>query len=61
LLHQFSNAAVNFKTQIYFSFYNSPGKFNWAVSISGCPRCRDGTKLPWQSLPPLTHSWWRAQ
>ena len=22
------------------------------VSISGIPRCRDGTKLPWQSLPP---------
>ena len=37
------------------------GKYNIPVSISGIPRCRDGTKLPWQSLPPEMYSLWRRQ
>ena len=37
------------------------GKYSMPVSISGIPRCRDGTKLPWQSLPPEMYSLWRRQ
>ena len=35
-----------------FLYRCNHGRHNISESISGTPKCRVGTKLPWQSLPP---------